>query len=92
MGINSLPTIAKELIAHGRGADTPAALIRNGTRENQEVYRGTLSTLAQLVEQHNIKPPALIVIGNVVEQFESKQVGQLGYFNALTRTVKQEAV
>jgi len=82
MGINSLPTIAKELIAHGRRADTPAALIRNGTRENQETYRGTLGTLADLVKQHNIKPPTLIVIGEVVNQFDSKNVGSLGYLKA----------
>ena len=94
MGINSLPTIAKELIAHGREGNTPAALIRNGTRENQEVYRGTLATLAELVKQHNIKPPALIVIGDVVEQFDSKHVGKLGYMKALVApaTAQQEAV
>lgn len=82
MGINSLPTIAKELVAHGRGADTPAALIRNGTRENQETYRGTLGNLQELVEKHNIKPPTLIVIGEVVNQFDSKNVGTLGYLKA----------
>jgi len=92
MGINSLPTIAKELMAHGRGANTPAALIRNGTRDNQEVYRGTLATLAELVELHNIKPPALIVIGDVVEQFEPQQVGKLGYFNATKQQVQQQAI
>ncbi|NRA54448.1 MAG: uroporphyrinogen-III C-methyltransferase [Gammaproteobacteria bacterium] len=92
MGINSLPTIAKELMAHGRGANTPAALIRNGTRHNQEVYRGTLATLAELVELHNIKPPALIVIGDVVEQFEPQQVGKLGYFNATKPQVQQQAI
>lgn len=82
MGINSLPTIAKELVAHGRDINTPAALIRNGTRENQETYRGTLGTLSDLVKQHNIKPPTLIVIGEVVNQFDSKNVGTLGYLKA----------
>ncbi len=82
MGINSLPTISKELVAHGRSADTPAALIRNGTRENQETYRGTLGSLQELVEKHNIKPPTLIVIGEVVNQFDSKNVGTLGYLKA----------
>jgi len=82
MGINSLPTIAKELEAHGRDANTPAALIRNGTRENQETYRGTLGTLAELVKKHNITPPTLIVIGEVVNQFDSRNVGTLGYLQA----------
>jgi len=92
MGINSLPVIAKELIGHGRAENTPAALIRNGTRDNQEVYRGTLATLAQLVQQHNIKPPALIVIGDVVEQFSEQQVGKLGYFKASAVVAQQTAV
>ena len=92
MGINALPTISKELIAHGRAASTPAALIRNGTRENQEVYRGTLGTLTDLVAKHQIKPPALIVIGNVVEQFDSRQVGQMGYLKSLVPVLQQKAV
>lgn len=97
MGINSLPTIAKELVAHGRDANTPAALIRNGTREDQEAYRGTLATLPDLVKKHNITPPALIVIGDVVDQFDREHVGKLGYLKALKpvtsrSAVKQEAV
>ena len=92
MGINALPTISKELIAHGRAASTPAALIRNGTRENQEVYRGTLGTLTDLVAKHQIKPPALIVIGNVVDQFDSRQVGQMGYLKSLVPVLQQKAV
>ena len=92
MGINALPTISKELIAHGRAASTPAALIRNGTRENQEVYRGTLGTLTDLVAKHQIKPPALIVIGNVVDQFDRRQVGQMGYLKSLVPVLQQKAV
>jgi len=47
--------------------------------------------LAQLVELHNIKPPALIVIGDVVQQFSTQQVGKLGYFKASTAVVQQAA-
>lgn len=82
MGINSLPTICEQLIEHGRAANTPAALIRNGTRDDQEVFRGTLADLPELVIKHNIKPPALIVVGNVVNQFEPNIVKQFGYLQA----------
>ncbi len=82
MGINSIPTISQQLIEHGRSSDTPAALIRNGTRDNQEVFRGTLANLSDLVEQHQIKPPALIVIGKVVTQFDANRVGIAGYLQA----------
>lgn len=82
MGVKSLPIITQQLIAHGRNASTPAALIRNGTRENQETYRGTLGTLSELVEKYNVKPPTLIVIGEVVAQFDENNVGTLGYLKA----------
>ncbi|SFC88246.1 uroporphyrinogen-III C-methyltransferase [Pseudoalteromonas denitrificans] len=83
MGINSLPIISQKLIEHGRDKNTPAALIRNGTRENQEVYRGTLANLPQLVIKHNITPPALIVLGKVVDQFNTQNIGQSGYLKSL---------
>ncbi|MBU2968944.1 uroporphyrinogen-III C-methyltransferase [Pseudoalteromonas sp. C2R02] len=86
MGINSLPIISKNLIAHGRDKNTPAALIRNGTRAAQEVYRGTLSNLPELVAKHNVKPPALIVLGKVVEQFNPENVLTLGYLKSLVST------
>lgn len=84
MGVKSLPIITQELAAHGRSLDTPAALIRNGTRADQETYRGTLGSLCELVEKHQVKPPTLIVIGDVVNQFDSSHVGQLGYLQANT--------
>lgn len=92
MGINSLPTISKELVNHGRSGDTPAALIRKGTRPEQEVYRGTLETLPELIKKHNITPPALIVIGQVVDQFDVANVGKLGYLKSLVAAGTQEAV
>ncbi len=79
MGIKSLPVIAKQLIKAGRTPDTPAALIYKGTTPDQQVYRGTLDTLETLVEKHNIKPPALIVIGDVINTFSENHLGGIGY-------------
>ena len=82
MGINTLPKIAEELVNHGRSADTPAALIRKGTQPEQKTYRGTIGNLAELVEKHNITPPTLIVIGDVVNQLTEQQLSTPGFLDA----------
>lgn len=82
MGINSLPVICEKLIEHQLADNTPAAIIRNGTRDNQQVLRGNLANLPVLVEQHQIKPPALIVVGKVVDQFNPENIAELGYLAA----------
>jgi uroporphyrin-III C-methyltransferase len=82
MGINTLPTIAKKLVEHGRNINTPAALIRKGTQPEQKTYRGTIGNLAELVEKHNITPPTLIVIGDVVNQLTEKQLATPGFLDA----------
>lgn len=79
MGIKSLPIITEQLIKAGRDANTPAALIRKGSRADQQVVRGNIANLAELVAIHNIKPPSLIVIGDVVDTFQSEQLKNLGY-------------
>jgi len=82
MGINTLPKITEQLIKHGRDMNTPAALIRKGTQPEQRTYRGTIGNLAALVEQHNITPPTLIVIGDVVNQLTTKQLTTPGFLDA----------
>ncbi len=82
MGISAVKVIADELIKHGRAADTPAALIRKGTRPDQEVYRGTLQNLEQMVLENNIQSPALIVVGHVINQLDPRHVAGSGYFQA----------
>ncbi|MBL0709968.1 MAG: uroporphyrinogen-III C-methyltransferase [Colwellia sp.] len=79
MGIKSLPIITKQLIKAGRSKSTPAALIRKGTHSDQQVVRGTLENLDDLVKRHHIKPPSLIVIGDVVDTFDPQQLKNLGY-------------
>ena len=66
MGVRNLPDIAAKLIEHGRPADTPTALIRYGTLPDQQTVTGTLATIADVAEKAKIKPPSLIVVGEVV--------------------------
>jgi uroporphyrinogen III methyltransferase/synthase len=64
MGVAQLPDIVKRLVEHGCSPDTPAAVIRWGTRADQSVVEGTLGTLADRCA--GMTPPALIVVGEVV--------------------------
>lgn len=66
MGLTTFPQIARELISRGRAASTPAMAVRWATRADQETLAGTLETLPQLIEERRMKPPATIVIGEVV--------------------------
>jgi uroporphyrinogen III methyltransferase/synthase len=66
MGLVNFGAIARELIAGGRSPDTPAMIVRWATRPDQETLVGTLSTLPALITERGLKPPATIVIGEVV--------------------------
>jgi uroporphyrin-III C-methyltransferase/precorrin-2 dehydrogenase/sirohydrochlorin ferrochelatase len=67
MGLVGLPVICEELIKHGRAAETPAALVQQGTTSNQRVFTGTLADLPQLVAEHEVHAPTLVIIGEVVQ-------------------------
>ncbi|PKI13263.1 uroporphyrinogen-III C-methyltransferase [Colwellia sp. 12G3] len=82
MGINTLSKITEKLVEHGRDINTPAALIRKGTQPEQKTYRGTIGNLAELVKKHNITPPTLIVIGDVVNQLTEQQLKTPGFLDA----------
>jgi uroporphyrin-III C-methyltransferase/precorrin-2 dehydrogenase/sirohydrochlorin ferrochelatase len=69
MGIIQSPEIKQQLIKHGRAATTPVAIIEKGTRPDQRVVIGTLSTLDELVQSHKIGSPALIIVGEVVNLY-----------------------
>lgn len=66
MGVGQLAAICRELANHGLSADMPAAVIENATSPAQRVITGTLQTLAHVARAASVKPPALIVIGEVV--------------------------
>ncbi|MFA5678538.1 MAG: siroheme synthase CysG [Pseudomonas sp.] len=66
MGLVGLPIICQQLIAHGRDPATPIALIQQGTTNRQKVLAGTLATMPTLVEQTEVTPPTLLIVGEVV--------------------------
>jgi uroporphyrin-III C-methyltransferase len=67
MGVHNLPHIIPELGAAGLSDETPVALIRWGTRPEQEELIGTLGTIVDQVEATGFGAPAIAVIGNVVK-------------------------
>jgi uroporphyrinogen III methyltransferase / synthase len=65
MGVRRLADNARSLIAAGRAADEPVAVVQSGTTAQQRVARGTLATIAEVVEREGIGAPAVTVIGPV---------------------------
>lgn len=74
MGLASLGEISRNLIAAGLPVDTPAALIGSGTRPDQQVVRCTLKQLPSMAQAHQLTPPTLTVIGQVVGLFAGQPV------------------
>ncbi|MEW2327798.1 uroporphyrinogen-III C-methyltransferase [Micromonospora chersina] len=66
MGLKNLAAISATLVAHGRPAGTPAAVIQEGTTTAQRAIRSTLGTVAADVEAAGLRPPAIVVVGDVV--------------------------
>jgi uroporphyrinogen III methyltransferase/synthase len=66
MGVGNLSKIAASLVDHGRSPDTPVAVIRAGTVPAQRTVTGSLGNIADIAQQEKIKPPAIIVVGDVV--------------------------
>ncbi len=67
MGVGNLPEIAEQLVAHGRPPKTPVAVIQWGTWPRHRSVRGPLEQIAAVVAQAGLKPPAVTVVGEVVE-------------------------
>ena len=65
MGVKNSPAIAGSLMAGGRSPETPAAVVVDGSLEGQSTYRCTLGTLAATLSEHEVRPPAIVVIGDV---------------------------
>jgi uroporphyrin-III C-methyltransferase/precorrin-2 dehydrogenase/sirohydrochlorin ferrochelatase len=70
MGVGSLAAFCRELIRHGMAAATPAALIQQGTTPRQRVFTGDLTTLPPMIEKEEIKPPSMVIVGEVVKLHE----------------------
>ena len=93
MGVGNLKKIAENLMRHGRTPDTPVAVIRRGTVAEQETISGNLLNIAERVENAGLRPPAIIVVGDVVglrdelNWFETKPL--FGKRIVVTRARKQ---
>lgn len=66
MGLLGLPVLCGRLIEHGMPAGTPAAIVQQGTTRSQRVVTGTLETLPGLASSAALRPPTLIIVGEVV--------------------------
>jgi uroporphyrin-III C-methyltransferase/precorrin-2 dehydrogenase/sirohydrochlorin ferrochelatase len=66
MAVDNAPAIAEALLAGGRDATTPVAVIVDGTMPTERTVLSTLGTLAEDLVAHRVVPPAIIVVGEVV--------------------------
>lgn len=66
MGLKGLPEICRRLVEHGLVADTPIALVEKGTTREQKVHISTLQEMPTKAAALDIKPPTLIIVGDVV--------------------------
>lgn len=73
MGVRTLREIVPRLLAHGRAPETPVALIRWGTTDAQQTITGTLADIVERARDAALAPPAVAVIGRVVELRETLQ-------------------
>lgn len=93
MGIKTLPIIVTDLISNGKCPDTPVAIIEKGATSDQRVTVGTLSTIVDIAKERKIVPPAITIIGEVVnlrdtfKWFEEKNL--FGKKILVTRDKKQ---
>ncbi|MBD0292800.1 MAG: uroporphyrinogen-III C-methyltransferase [Jiangellaceae bacterium] len=66
MGVSRLRESTRELIEHGRDPATPAAVVEDGYGPRQRVTVGTLATIGDLADERDVRPPAVVVVGDVV--------------------------
>lgn len=87
MGVGQLAEICEQLKAHGLPGDWPAAAVERATTAKQRVVTGTLTTLPGRAAHAGVRPPALIVVGEVVQLR-----GALGWFDTeVERRITHEA-
>jgi uroporphyrinogen III methyltransferase/synthase len=66
MGVGNLAKISSSLMEHGRSPQTPVAVIRTGTVPEQQTVAGSLKDIADIAKKEKMRPPAIIVVGDVV--------------------------
>jgi uroporphyrin-III C-methyltransferase/precorrin-2 dehydrogenase/sirohydrochlorin ferrochelatase len=84
MGFQNLDELCRELVAHGLAPTTPAAMVQQATTSAQRVVSADLATLADRAREAGLKPPTLIIVGEVVklrerlEWFDANRAGAQG--------------
>jgi len=84
MGFQNLDELCRELIAHGLAPTTPAAMVQQATTSAQRVVSADLATLGDRAHEAGLKPPTLIIVGEVVklrerlEWFDANRAGAQG--------------
>lgn len=86
MGLGTLPIICEQLIAHGLPSSTPAALIERATLPEQRCITGTLRDLPTIAQSADLKPPTLIMIGEVVSLHAALATAQMEHCEAASAT------
>lgn len=77
MGLLGVKTLCAKLVEHGLSSETPIALVQKATTRQQKVVIGTLASMPEIVDKTQIKPPTLIIVGDVVNLHE-----KLSWFGA----------
>ena len=70
MGVRGIDVLQQSLLERGMSPDLPAAIVQQGTTPDQRVYLGSVATLTDIVAAREIKPPSMIIIGEVVKLHE----------------------
>ena len=70
MGTHGIDILSRQLIKHGLAETTPAAIVQQGTTREQKTYITTLKELPAIPERHPVRPPSMIIIGEVVRLHE----------------------
>jgi uroporphyrin-III C-methyltransferase/precorrin-2 dehydrogenase/sirohydrochlorin ferrochelatase len=86
MGLNALPDICRQLVAHGAPATRPVALVQHGTTASQQVLTGTLADLPGKLAGSGFTSPSLIIVGDVV-----KLHGTLAWFSPVATEAPLQA-
>ncbi|MFY9750976.1 MAG: uroporphyrinogen-III C-methyltransferase [Methanoregula sp.] len=73
MGVANLTNIARALVDHGKNPETPVAIIERGLRKGRRVTTGPLTEIGEMAKNAGVKPPAVIVIGDVVRLYDPGQ-------------------
>jgi uroporphyrin-III C-methyltransferase/precorrin-2 dehydrogenase/sirohydrochlorin ferrochelatase len=84
MGVKGLDRLQGKLLEYGRHPDTPFAWVENGTRADQRVICGRLSALVETSTQHDVRSPALLIIGEV-----AALAGHLHWFGSKPLALQQ---